>query len=186
MSSKKKHLRIRLLAERSEFTEDFALISSQKIFDQLKTLDLWGDKKNVHIYLPIKENKEVDTWDLISWLLSNNHEVFCSVIENGNFCKIQQNTVFKKGELNVPVPCTESLNSVDPDIIIVPCLAADITGNRLGYGKGWYDKFLVRHPQAKKIGLVYDQLLMDEIPSEDHDIKLDVIVTEKRIVHTKV
>ena len=64
------------------------------------------------------------------------------------------------------------------DIIFVPMLAGDRSNNRLGYGSGFYDKFLTTQPQALKIGLCYSKNIADKIPAEPHDVKLDQIITE--------
>lgn len=66
------------------------------------------------------------------------------------------------------------------DLILVPLLGVDIRGNRLGYGKGYYDKFL-QTAEALKIGLAFEEFVLDEIPSEKHDVKLDGFITEKGV-----
>jgi len=76
----------------------------------------------------------------------------------------------------------DSKKIIDPTIIVVPLLTCDSLGNRLGYGKGFYDKYLKKH-KAFKIGLCYDQLFSTTpIPTEKHDQKLDVIITETKII----
>ncbi len=68
------------------------------------------------------------------------------------------------------------------DLILVPMAAADRTGNRLGYGKGFYDRFLNK-ANAMKVGLVFSEFLYDEIPTESFDEKLDIIVTDKEVIY---
>ena len=70
------------------------------------------------------------------------------------------------------------------DWIIVPGVAFDKKLNRLGRGKGYYDKLLVQ-TSATKIGICYELQLFDEIPAEPHDIKMDFIITENNIIHRK-
>ena len=67
------------------------------------------------------------------------------------------------------------------DCIIVPMLGFDHRLHRLGYGAGWYDKFLADQPQAKKIGLCFEVGRVEQIPAEAHDIKMDLIVTEDKV-----
>ena len=70
------------------------------------------------------------------------------------------------------------------DLIIVPALAFDIVKNRIGFGGGYYDKFLHKirknHNNPLIIGICYDFQLLDNIPSEIHDVKVDFVITEKR------
>ena len=77
--------------------------------------------------------------------------------------------------------------SVDPaviSLILVPGLAFDPAGHRLGYGKGYYDKLLSSgfSPTALKVGLAFDDQIVEAIPAEDHDVRMDVIVTERRVI----
>lgn len=69
------------------------------------------------------------------------------------------------------------------DLIIVPAVAFDRNGNRLGRGKGYYDR-LLRNAGCKKIGVAYDCQLLDRIPAEPHDVPMDIIVTDKEIIRT--
>ena len=68
------------------------------------------------------------------------------------------------------------------DVIIIPCIAADTTGHRIGYGGGWYDRFLHQQTNAIKIVLCYESCLLKAIPHESHDIQADYVVTEKRAI----
>ena len=95
----------------------------------------------------------------------------------------------KKGAYNIPEPI-ESLrnnkNSVKKvDVVIVPAVAFSTNGQRIGYGGGYYDRFLERlNKNTKKIGLTYDELLYENLPQEEHDIPVDIIVTDKQLIHS--
>ena len=67
--------------------------------------------------------------------------------------------------------------------VITPLLAVDERGNRLGYGGGYYDRFFKTHGQAKRIGYCFDFQIVKSVPNEEHDEKLQCIVTDKRIVY---
>ena len=91
-------------------------------------------------------------------------------------------TEFVSGGFSVSEP--ESIEIATPkdiDIIIVPGIAFDKTGARVGFGKGCYDMFLPK-TKAVKIGFCYDFQLADSVPSDKHDIKMDYIITEKGII----
>lgn len=71
------------------------------------------------------------------------------------------------------------------DLVIVPGTAFDAKGERVGYGKGYYDRFLAKVPHAKAVGLAYDFQVMDNgcgIPRQEHDARVSIIVTDKRVI----
>lgn len=71
------------------------------------------------------------------------------------------------------------------DAVIVPGIAFDTQGHRLGFGKGYYDRFLKKVPRAVKIGLAFDFQVVDGIPFEAHDVGMDVVVTERQVIDCK-
>ncbi len=71
------------------------------------------------------------------------------------------------------------------DCVIVPGVAFDTSCNRLGFGKGNYDRFLKRATHAVKIGLAFDEQVVDSIPTEEHDIKMDFVITPTRVIRQK-
>ncbi|BBK21909.1 5-formyltetrahydrofolate cyclo-ligase [Amedibacterium intestinale] len=90
-------------------------------------------------------------------------------------------TNWKKGSFGVLEPLSEHIvQPVDFDVIIVPLVAFDIKGNRLGYGKGYYDRYL-KHTHALRIGVGYECQKVDTLITESHDFPLDMIVSEQKI-----
>lgn len=67
------------------------------------------------------------------------------------------------------------------DLIVVPLLAFDESCHRIGYGGGWYDRFLASQPNALKVGVAFDVQLAESFPIEDHDIQLDMVITESSV-----
>jgi len=65
------------------------------------------------------------------------------------------------------------------DIVVVPAVAFDLQGHRLGYGKGYYDRFL-KKTKAVKVGVAYDFQIVEKLPAEQHDIPVDLIITPAR------
>ena len=70
----------------------------------------------------------------------------------------------------------------DVDIVVLPALAVDENGNRLGYGKGYYDRYLQRHPRSKTVAFCYDFQIVQKVPCEAWDKRVDAIVTDKRVL----
>ncbi len=86
-------------------------------------------------------------------------------------------------EPRVECRCEVSLEAVD--LILVPGIAFDVTGHRIGHGMGYYDRLLSENVKATKIGLAFDFQVVEMIPAEHHDVSVDMIITEKRIIHAK-
>lgn len=93
------------------------------------------------------------------------------------------------GYYNIPEPDPGRSQALEPaaiDAAVVPGSVFDIHGGRLGYGGGYYDRFLQNEaPQAKRIGLAFEMQLVDKVPVEPHDQPLDILITEKRIVNIR-
>lgn len=135
--------------------------------------------KSVHIYISYKN--EPDTYKTIEYLLARSYEVYVPYIKNGEMYSSQiHNLDFINGEYGIPEPKLLEPEPKDKkfDLVIVPTLAFDSNNNRLGYGKGFYDRFLTNQPQAHKIGLSYSFNKVDNLPTDKHDIPLDLVITE--------
>ncbi|RLF39548.1 MAG: 5-formyltetrahydrofolate cyclo-ligase, partial [Thermoplasmata archaeon] len=87
----------------------------------------------------------------------------------------------ERGAFGILEPQNKKIYTGDIDIIIVPGIAFDFRGYRIGYGKGFYDRFL-RGADALKIGIAYDFQIVKQIPEDDGDVPVDIIVSEKRVL----
>ncbi|HHU20858.1 MAG TPA: 5-formyltetrahydrofolate cyclo-ligase [Acholeplasma sp.] len=93
---------------------------------------------------------------------------------------------FTKGKFGVLEPLSEEkIDTNDLDVIVIPALAYNKKGYRLGRGKGYYDKALENF-SGLKIGVIYDDLLIDDDFQEAHDLKVDILITEKRVIKFEV
>lgn len=82
----------------------------------------------------------------------------------------------------MPIPSSGDRGNTEPDVVFVPAAAVDRDGNRLGWGKGYYDRFLATiDPSTPVVAVVFDSDVVVEVPAEPHDISVDVIVTERDI-----
>lgn len=97
------------------------------------------------------------------------------------FCRWQRGDVLEQGEFNVPAPTARQAVSGDRDtLVLLPCLALDRYGNRLGYGGGYYDRFLASHPTSCSVGVCYHRFWRETaLPTEPHDRRVNYIVTER-------
>lgn len=139
------------------------------------------DQANILGYVPIEANKEADVTPLLELLRENGANIFLPRIhgEELEIVKINSFSDVKTGKFNVAEPAANLAvsNQTDFDLIIVPGVAFDKSCNRIGYGKGFYDK-LLKKITGLKIGTGFDLQVVDEIPSDSFDVKMDIILTE--------
>lgn len=107
--------------------------------------------------------------------------------ETLEFYSWKQGDPLVERDFNIPIPDTRHSQLVKPDILFMPLLLCDTHGNRLGYGAGHYDRYIAsRKVKPLCIGVCYDEQIYEEmLPAEPHDIRLDLIVTPKRIIDIK-
>lgn len=187
-SQLKKSLRASLVKQRNQLEQRPE--RSQQICARLMALDLFQSARAIHIYLAIRS--EVDTLLLIDQALQLGKRVAVPVV-------VPQQTVLEHrwleaaaleqlstGEFGTRHPPQAS--PCDPselDLIIVPLLGFDRRCQRLGYGKGYYDRFLA-NSSAVTIGLGFAIQEVPELPNETHDIPLGAIVTEQEVIYSQL
>jgi 5-formyltetrahydrofolate cyclo-ligase len=166
----KEHMRRQLMQKRLGLSARDVQSKSQNISQSIQELINWANVKTVHCFSPIAENNEVNTEYLIEHI--NNQYPKVRI-----FTSRKVNGIWKNGELlQRGFVVTENLPAFD--IIFIPLLGFDSKLNRLGYGGGYYDRFLTTQPTAKKIGLCFELGKVGAVPTEVHDIPLDLVVTE--------
>ncbi len=182
----KKELRIKYKALRNQISENDLEEMSLAIANKALTLPIW-EKTYFHIFLPITEQKEVNTELILHLLSGKDKEIIISKSDfktlNMTHFLLTDNTKIKKNEYNIPEPVDGlEVSTHKINVVFVPLLAFDKTGNRVGYGKGFYDKFLSEcNPETIKIGLSFfeaEELIEDVFIN---DLKLDYCVTPSRI-----
>lgn len=182
----KSELRKKYKALRSELSmddiDDLSIIIANKVLK----LDIW-DASFYHIFLSIKENKEVNTDFILNILSGKDKHIALSQSDFETTIMthylLTDSTVIKKNKLHIPEPVDGiEITNNKIEVVFVPLLAFDKLGHRVGYGKGFYDKFLKEcKPKTIKVGLSFFEAedLIDDVFQSD--IKLDYCVTPKRI-----
>jgi 5-formyltetrahydrofolate cyclo-ligase len=182
----KKELRIKYKTLRSQLSENDVEEMSLAIANKVLMLPFW-EKTYFHIFLPITEHKEVNTEFILHLLSGKDKEI---VISKCDFetCHLvhfllTDNTKIKKNQYNIPEPVDGlEVPTSKIDVVFVPLLAFDNAGHRVGYGKGFYDKFLTEcKPETIKIGLSFFEA--EEIIEDifENDVKLDYCVTPNTV-----
>jgi 5-formyltetrahydrofolate cyclo-ligase len=180
----KTELRTQYKVLRKNLSETEIEEMSLAIANGVLTLDIW-DATYFHVFLPIEEQKEVNTEFLLHLLSGKDKEI---VIAKSDFTTrkmthflLTDNTKIKKNEYNIPEPVDGiEVPSSKIEVVFVPLLAFDTSGNRVGYGKGFYDQFLAEcSSETIKIGLSFfeaENLISDVF---EKDIRLDFCITPK-------
>ncbi|MEW6570388.1 MAG: 5-formyltetrahydrofolate cyclo-ligase [Nitrospirota bacterium] len=184
----KKTIREEVLKKRDGIPNTERLIKDNRIKLNILNLPEFVLSKNILIYASFRS--EVSTSSIIEEALKAGKRVVLPRV-NRDRHELELYEIRDKGELSPgyagimePFRSKErSRNLNDMDLIIVPGVAFDSSGNRIGYGGGYYDGLLSRMPaKISVIALAYEEQLVDSVPSEIHDIKVDIIVTDKRVI----
>lgn len=182
----KKQLRRYYKQLRRFLTEQEKEQKSLAIANRLLRLDIW-DKTYFHLFLTIEELNEIDTEHILQILMGKDKEVVVSktIFEERKMIHylLTENTKIKKNTLNIPEPINGIEVAPDKiDVVFVPLLAFDKKGNRVGYGKGFYDNFLKEcKSEIIKVGISFfePEETIDDV--YDSDIPLDFCVTPTQI-----
>ena len=169
---------------RSELSADKADQKTMAVIDKLYGLPEFQDESILYLYKSV--NNEIETEKIIQDALRLGKTVAIPKVcgRNISFYRITYEEDLDFGYMVIPEPSPNPYKMVDTEegIIIVPGLAFDIHKNRTGYGGGFYDRFLKTHPHLLKIGVAYDEQIFDELQTDDFDITMDMIITDKRII----
>lgn len=149
------------------------------IFNKIIQLKLFKKAENIFTY--VSKEAEVDTKNLINYALKKGKKIFVPKINLKNnkieIYKITSLKELQKGSYDIDEPSHNKSKRKTFDIIFIPGIAFDINNNRLGRGGGFFDKFL-RNIKGIKIGLCFQEQLLDKLPVEKHDIKMDIIISD--------
>ncbi|MFK7832890.1 MAG: 5-formyltetrahydrofolate cyclo-ligase [Winogradskyella sp.] len=159
---------------------------SLTIANQLLKLHIWN-KSFYHIFLSIEEQNEINTDYILNILAGKDKHI---VISKSNFeaCSmthflLTDSTTIKKNHYNIPEPVDGiEIQSSQLEVVFMPLLAFDKIGNRVGYGKGFYDRFLAEcQPDTIKIGLSFFEAEDEIFEASENDVRLDYCVTPNQV-----
>ncbi|TAJ14149.1 5-formyltetrahydrofolate cyclo-ligase [Marinilabiliaceae bacterium JC017] len=174
----KKALRQQIRNQKSALNEEIKMKQTDAIFKQVETHNLFEQAQNILFYWSMDD--EVNTQNFVKkWYQEKN--IYLPVVKGDNLeiCLFEGEESLKPGErYGIPEPDgTRLMNESLIELVFVPGMAFDQFGNRMGRGKGYYDRILNRIPQAKTIGLAYDFQMVKNVPVEPHDYKLDAVIS---------
>ena len=185
MIKNKKFYREKYQALRMKLLKEEIYDLSDKIFSILKTIPVW-EKNTYHLFISSKQKNEVETKKILSYLYDLGKVVVTSKMLPDKkliHLRVNQSTRFIQNDYNILEPdSSEEILPTDLDVVIIPLLCFDKNGNRVGYGGGYYDKFLSKTKNAViKIGLSFFEPV-DQIDGiTELDVPLDICVTSEKV-----
>lgn len=182
----KRTLRQTILAQRRALSHEQWRLASQTAQERLLALEEFQRADCIALYAPL--HNETDTAMILSVAFAAGKRVLYPAVCGAHmvFRQVEGIECLSQGCFGILEPCPTGTDhqADEADLIVVPGVAFDQAGHRIGYGKGFYDRFL-QHPgrSAHLIGLCHDfQLIDGQIPAETHDIRMELIVTDQRLV----
>lgn len=140
----------------------------------------YKNARKIFVYLSLAD--EVDTSEIIERAFADGKRVFVPVIDGEmRTSEIFPSTKYRKGAYGIAEPAEPLLTAEQPDLAAVPLVAFDADGNRLGHGKGYYDKYLAKNRGTVKIALAFSVQRLEKVCTEETDIRMDKIITEEGI-----
>lgn len=171
----KKTLRAEIKVLKKQHTKEQLLEQSEKILAQLEQHPDFVKAERVMLYSALPDEVQTQAF-LEKWHLEK--QIILPTVVGDDIIPVayEKDTDFAVGDFNILEPQNEPYKG-DFDLIIVPGVAFDRKGNRLGRGRGYYDRFLCQHLSVKRIGICFDFQLVDEIPTEPFDIRMDEVIS---------
>ncbi len=183
---KKEEIRLRMKAQKALLSDIEKIEAAEQVFARLESHAAFMMASNILMYHSLPD--ELSTLSFIDkW--ATQKSFFLPRVNGVNLDILPYDrSRLALGAFHIEEPQGDNLSSIDDiELIIVPGVAYDKQGNRVGRGKGYYDR-LLNNTKATKIGIAYDFQLVDEIEAEPHDVKVDVVITPHSVIkisHTK-
>ena len=184
----KDHIRQTIKLKRLALSSNEVQRRSGSVFQHLIESDFYQNAQSIACYISVKN--EVDTHHLIQTALKNSKQIGVPVTDpDGHmaFQAISSLNILHPVRFGLLEPPRDTNAEIPPesfDLILLPGLAFDNRGNRIGSGGGYFDRFLPTTP-ARTAALSYDFQILNQIPTDSHDIRLDYIITESSVIACK-
>jgi len=184
----KRSLRSSMLAQRSSLSAEQWQLNSLRAQERLLGLELFQQARWVALYAPLQN--EIDTALLFAAARRAGKRVWYPLVcgKQLAFHEVTALEQLSRGSFGILEPCPVMVGQEQavPDLIVVPGVAFDLHGHRVGFGKGYYDRYLAELQQLPLlVGLCHDFQLCDQVPAEGHDIRMHCLVTESRTVQVR-
>ena len=182
---KKLELRKKYLKKRKTLSADEVLLLSEKIYKNFILQFNVIENQNIHVFLSIEKFNEINTKFFLEYFWNRNVNVFVPKVKGGEIISIRftKDTKLEKSSWGILEPASDENECSNFDYVITPLLYCDKNGNRVGYGKGFYDDFFSRINQdAKKIGVNFFPPIDFIEDVSESDVQLDYLITPEEIL----
>ena len=154
---------------------------SEDICRNIAESDVFKEAEYIYAYYPLGNEVDIRTLVEKAWGMGKHVSFPRTKGDEMDFFEADSFDDFKEGNFHVMEPQGDNPVDWEKALVIVPGVAFDKRGNRMGYGKGYYDHFLENHKDVITMAASYELQIMYEVPTESHDVPLDYVATEKRI-----
>lgn len=177
-----------MLELRKSFSVEEARSAALRVQQAFLASPEFSQARVLALYAPI--HGEVDTSEVLRAALDTQKIVLFPAVcgDALRFIRVTDPDALRKGTFGIPEPCVtgEAVAPNRVDAVVLPGVAFDLSGRRIGYGKGFYDRaFHHLEGQGRLIGFCYDFQVLEEIAGESHDVAIDVIVTDSRVIRPR-
>ncbi len=184
----KRSLRSSMLARRCALAIELWQANSQGAQQRLLAVDAFRRAARLALYAPLKN--EVDTALLFEAARQAGKQVFYPLVCGNRlaFHEVETLGQLQRGSFGIlePCPVDTAVAYPDFDLMVVPGVAFDLRGHRIGFGKGYYDRYFAELTQVPTlVGLCHDFQICTELPAEGHDVRMHYLVTEARVVQVQ-
>ena len=173
----KAQLRKEIREKKRAMTEDDIDLRSRRLCEKFIQSDAYRQAETIYGYLPY--NQEVCTWDALSKAMAEGKRVAVPKVcgDEMKFIYITDFSQIATGYCGIPEPITDEPVAEDKTaLVLMPGLAFDREGHRIGYGGGFYDRFLSDEPDHPTLALCYNFQVKDSLPTEEFDIPVDTVI----------
>lgn len=171
-----------MLTKRICLDYDKRIRIEKAIQDHIVRSTIFLRAKTVALYMPIRG--EADVLPLL--IASEKKIVFPKVNDNMLiFCPAKSIDECCPGCYGIPEPSSPPVRVDEIDLVVVPGVVFDHFGYRIGYGKGFYDRLIMKHPKMNTMGVCFDDFFVDRLPRDPWDVNVDSVVTQTGIFHSK-
>lgn len=185
MAEDKDHIRKEVLEARKRVPDLMITQRSGIICKELVQTKAYKEAESIWTYVSLP--REVQTFPLIEAAWEDGKTVAVPKVIGSDtlrFIELTSYDQLEEGYFHVLEPAYGKAAEDDKALVVMPGVAFDLTGNRLGYGRGFYDRFLAEHPEHPTCAFSFDFALRDKIPAEPHDKKPDFIITDRRMIQS--
>ncbi len=182
----KKEIREKYRCVRKEISPDVRKEADERIADRLFSEPAYREARFIYCYASLED--EADTHRIIEEALRQGKRVALPRVRGKHrmeFCFIKSPADLRPGFLGIREPgpwCPKAPAPHSETMVLVPGVAFDRNGGRIGYGGGYYDAYLSGHAQCIKAALAYSAQITAEVPAEPEDVNVDMIITEKELI----